>query len=457
MDANITDYIKYIKSIKNDKNYRLQKHIFYITLARGPHLDFYNNPVGFDGNSFDTKITKLRAKFIKGIVHIIECDKNKIRINVNVVQDIIKQLETCILNKEYWIRYGFNTDQSIRITSIYQMLIDFFTDYSLMKRKNTTVVGIGASETGNDLYKFLIKMNNGIDIDPVQLQLYAIKSLNKHIKEFLRYINNSDHDISNAIVSAMEFERTRGTYFESEKELLIESKKILMDLHEKTQKLFNNTVKIPNITKLTVKVAPSIDSKWSSKTNSDKNTIYIDTTKYKHYTREELYGMLAHEGLPGHLLEKTNEKLIIKNLGIEDDMYPICFRGIKMLHEGWAIYSNKLVNTDIKFTIMNSILYDIRAIIDIGLNCNKGIILTLDDATQLLKQCTRLSDVRIADEIQRYLTSPGEATSYIIGELVFDKICRIATVNNIDTKTLNTMLVKNVSTVPQLFERVSRF
>jgi uncharacterized protein (DUF885 family) len=164
--------------------------------------------------------------------------------------------------------------------------------------------------------------------------------------------------------------------------------------------------------------------------------------------------MLAHEGLPGHLLEKTNEKLVIKNLEIEDDIYPICFRGIKMLHEGWAIYSNKLVNTDIKFNMMNSILYDIRAIIDIGLNCNDGIILTIDDATQLLKQFTRLSDVRISDEIQRYLTSPGEATSYIIGELVFDEICRIATVNNIDTNTLNTMLVTNVSTVSQLFTRV---
>jgi len=452
MENNVTEYVNYVKNIKNDKYYVLQKKIFYITPHRGPHLDFYNNPIGFDGSTLEKKITKLRAKFIKGIIYLSECDKNKVMVNQYIVNEIVKQLEQCISNSDYWRRYGFNSKQSGRIISIYQMLIAFYKDYLQTKRKATDVVGIGRTLMGNNLYKFLIKMNNSIDIDPVQLQLFAIRSLHKHINEFVNYMNalGSKHTIT----EIMNIERAGGVHFESEKELLVESKKILIDLHEKIQKLFSGDIKIPNITKLTVKVVPSIDSKWSSKSKFDKNTIYIDTTKYKNYIKSELYGILAHEGLPGHLLEKINEKIVIEHLDIDSELHSICFRGIKMLHEGWAIYSSKLVNTDLKNIMMNSILYDIRAIIDIGVNCSECKVLTLDNSRQLLKDYTQLSDARIDEELHTCLTSPGEATTYIIGESFFNKIHGIATANRIDIKQLNTMLLTNISTASELLKRV---
>jgi uncharacterized protein (DUF885 family) len=451
MGKNITDYINYVTYIKSDKYYGIHKWLFYITPDRGPHLDFYNNPIGFDGSTLEKKITKLRAKFIKGIIYLTDCDKSNVYINQHTVNEIVKQLEKCILNKDYWIRYGFNSKQSERITSIYHMLIAFFNDYLQEKRKKTPVVGIGSTSEGDNLYKFLIKMNNSIDIDPVQLQLFATRNLNRHIAELINYSKDTGRD---TIESIMNIERSSGKHFESEKELLIESKKILIDLHKKTEKLFSKKIKIPNITKLTVKVVPSIDSKWSSKSKFDKNTIYIDTTRYKNYIKSELYGILAHEGLPGHLLEKINEKIVIDDLSIDSDLRPICFRGIKMMHDGWAIYSNKLVNTDVKSIIMNSILYDLRAIIDIGLNCSEGRVLTLDEARYLLKNYTQLSDARIDDELRGYLASPGEATSYIIGELFFNEIRRIATTNSVDIKQLNTMLLTNISTASELLERV---
>lgn len=452
MNKNVIDYVNYIKNIKNDKYYGLHKQIFYITPRRGPHLDFYNNPIGFDGSTLEKKITKLRTKFIKGILYISECDKNKVIVNRYVVLEIVKQLEQCISNRDYWIRYGFNSRQSTRIISIYQMLIAFYNDYLHTKRKDVSVVGIGCTSAGDSMYRFLVKMHNSIDIDPVQLQSFAIRNLSKHVTEFVNHMNSAD--TTHTITTLMNNERSNHVHFESEKELLVESKKILIDLHEKTQKLFSGNIKIPNITKLTVKVVPSIDSKWSSKSNFDKNTIYIDTTKYKNYIKSELYGILAHEGLPGHLLEKINEKIVIEHLDIDSDLHPICFRGIKMLHEGWAIYSSKLVNADLKNIMMNSILYDVRAIIDIGLNCSGCKVLTLDSARQLLKDYTQLSDERIEEEIHICLTSPGEATTYIMGELFFDELRNIATKNRIDPKKLHTMLLTNISTASELLKRV---
>ena len=51
----------------------------------------------------------------------------------------------------------------------------------------------------------------------------------------------------------------------------------------------------------------------------------------------------------------------------------------------------KLVNTNLKNIMMN----DIRAIIDIGLNCSECRVLTLDSARHLLKNYTQLSDADV--------------------------------------------------------------
>ena len=467
-DDHFNNYIKYINEIKKDKRYRLAKRLFYLTHTHGPHMDFYNNPLGFNGNNLEKKITKLRSKLIKAMICVIQCERRHIYINKNIVEIIIEQLDACTVNGGYWTRYGFNEYQVNRIQLNYQMLIIFYKEYLLRAHKSNGVDGIGSTENGDKLYEFLLKLNTSLDLDPKELQIFAFRKLTSDVRKYgelmdineLRDITiNSDNMYNSTFMNLMINERVTGTSLNSEQELLSESKKVLIEHHQNSKNLFNDTVKLPNITKVTVKAMPSLISKWSSKGRANKNTIYINTDKYGSYKKEILPRLLAHEGIPGHLLERSNQYKIIKDMTINKKIKPIVMRGIKMLKEGWAVHSETLILKDTmdnrKSLLLNRIYYDVRTIIDVGLNYSKGKKISTTDAFEFMKNFTGLTDDSITVEMHKCIGNPSNACSYMMGSIYFDNLVNDSIKNGINAKDVYSHIVTSPLNAKELYKFIT--
>lgn len=459
------NYIAYINDIKKDKRYKIAKRFFYLNHTKGPHMDFYNNPLGFNGRNLEKKITKLRSKLIKAMICTMQCERRAIYINKDIVSIIIDQLKLCISNKDYWKRYGFDNYQSERIQLNYQMLINFYKEYILRVHKGRKVEGIGSTDNGDKLYEFLLKLNTSLDINPTDLQQFAFRNLTANIKKYGKLTNNnslenvvidSDNLFNNEFSELMIKERQTGTPIKSEQELLIESKKILIQHHKNSLNLFNKNIKMPNITKVTIKAIPSLISKWSSKGRANKNTIYINTDKYDTYKKEMLPRLLAHEGIPGHLLERSNQYKVVDAMDIDKKIKPIVSRGIKMLKEGWAIHSEAIIlenNFENKRSLLlNRIYYDVRTIIDIGLNYSKCKNFSVSEAFSFVKNFTGLTDDSITAEINRYIGNPSNACAYMMGAIYFDNLEHTAIKNGVDTKDLYSYIVTIPLNAKELFK-----
>jgi len=467
-DDHFNNYVKYINKIKKDKMYRLTKRLFYLTHTKGPHMDFYNNPLGFNGSNLEKKITKLRSKIIKAMICVIQCERRHVYVNKRIVEIIIEQLEMCIDNKGYWLRYGFNEYQVSRIQLNYQMLIIFYKEYLLRARKSNGIEGIGSTENRDKLYKYLLKLNTSLDLDPAELQIFAFRNLTSNVRKYGELMNinelrditiNIDNMHNSTFMNLMINERVTGTSINSEHELLAESKKILIEHHQNSKQLFDDTIKMPNITKVTVKAIPSLISKWSSKGRANKNTIYINTDKYSSYKKEILPRLLAHEGIPGHLLERSNQCKIIKDMDINKKIKPIVMRGIKMLKEGWAVHSESILLKDTmdnrRSLLLNRIYYDVRTIMDVGLNYSKGQRISMNAAFDFVKNFTGLTDDSITAEIHKCIGNPSTACSYMMGAIYIDNLVEAAFRNGLDTKTIYSRIITSPLNAQELYKFIT--
>jgi uncharacterized protein (DUF885 family) len=133
-----------------------------------------------------------------------------------------------------------------------------------------------------------------------------------------------------------------------------------------------------------------------------------------------------HEGIPGHHLqiaiaqERTGAHPITRYFG---------FSGFS---EGWALYSEELADemdlysSDVaRMGMLASRAWRAaRLVLDAGLH-SRGW--TRDQAVEYLGRATTMSPVQLQGEVDRYISMPGQATSYMLGHLEIRKIRAEAT------------------------------
>jgi len=148
---------------------------------------------------------------------------------------------------------------------------------------------------------------------------------------------------------------------------------------------------------------------------------YVHMSDMSAYSKTDMETTAYHEGSPGHHMQ----------VSIAQELTDIpTFRtqvGLSVYSEGWALYSEKLAKEMGQFEdpykdfgrLTAEMWRAIRLVVDTGLHA-KGW--TQEQAEQFFFENSAIPEGAVHSEVRRYLTMPGQATSYKIGMLQIQKL-----------------------------------
>ncbi|MGA8203091.1 MAG: DUF885 domain-containing protein [Woeseiaceae bacterium] len=144
---------------------------------------------------------------------------------------------------------------------------------------------------------------------------------------------------------------------------------------------------------------------------------YIAVKNPQHRSRAAQLSTLYHETYPGHHLQVSIA------LALGDTMHPVAkYFFVSGFGEGWALYSERLADElglyptpiDRMSMLSDQGARAARLVIDTGIHTMGW---TRQQAVDYMKANTAWASVDIENEINRYISFPGQATSYMLGML----------------------------------------
>jgi uncharacterized protein (DUF885 family) len=143
---------------------------------------------------------------------------------------------------------------------------------------------------------------------------------------------------------------------------------------------------------------------------------YVNLVDMNQTQKVQVAGIAAHEGAPGHHFQIARQQELV---GIPKFRK---FGGYGAYMEGWGLYSERLANEmgvyktpyDRFGMLSLQVWRAIRLVLDTGIHSKRW---TREQAIAYFKANSSVSDTDIAREVDRYFNWPGQATSYMVGQL----------------------------------------
>ncbi|WP_312064801.1 DUF885 domain-containing protein [Brevundimonas sp.] len=148
---------------------------------------------------------------------------------------------------------------------------------------------------------------------------------------------------------------------------------------------------------------------------------YVNLSDMTQVLKPQIEGISYHEGAPGHHFQ------IAYAQEIEGLPRFRRFGGYGAYAEGWGLYAEQL-GKEMGFyqdpysdfgRLSTELWRAVRLVTDTGLHAKRW---SREQAMDYFRQNSLLSERDIAKEVERYITNPGQATSYKIGELKIEEL-----------------------------------
>ncbi len=352
--------------------------------------------------------------------------------------------------------------------AIYQKVIpqfrrikEFFETEYLPKTR--TAIGVSEIPNGREYYDYLIEYYTTLDLsaDEVhQIGLSEVERINKEMNEVMK-----QSGFEGSFAEFIDFLRTdKQFYARTPEELLVFARDISKRIDAKLPAFFNKLPRKPyGVAKVPDAIAPKYTSGRYIGASSDTQPGYFWVNTYDLSSRPKyvLPSLAAHEAVPGHHLQISLNNELGDNIPeFRRNFY------ISAFGEGWGLYSESLAEEmgiyRNPYELFGKLTYEqwraCRLVVDTGIH-SKGW--TREKAVNFMKENTALSLHEINTEVDRYISWPGQALSYKIGELKIKEL-RKKTVEALGTefdirKFHEVILEEGVVTLPILEERVLNY
>ena len=284
-----------------------------------------------------------------------------------------------------------------------------------------TKIGVSEIQDGLDYYQnrinyYTTSKSYTADI----IHEIGIKEVSRIKKEMVKII--SDLNFNGSFDDFFNFLRTDDRFYaKTPRELLMFARDISKRIDAKLPKFFKTLPRKPyGVAPVPDAIAPKYTGGryvGTSKNSTEPGYYWVNTYDLKSRTLYTIQALTAHEGVPGHHLQGS----LNNELG---DSIPRFRRNLYLsaFGEGWGLYSEFLAN-DMgiyrnEYEQFGKLTYEMwracRLVVDTGIHAMGW---TRDQAVEYMSKNTALSLHEINTEVDRYISWPGQALSYKIGEI----------------------------------------
>jgi len=281
-----------------------------------------------------------------------------------------------------------------------------------------TEPGVWALPDGDASYRYAIRRMTTTDLTPDQIHEIGLQQLKETEAEMLALAQKLGFK---DLASFNEhIKNDRSLYATSGQQLLDLYAKYVRDMEPELPKLFGRLpkAKLVAIPMEASRSKNAVPADYSNGTPDGSRPGHINVNEWdpEHRLTLNVEAIAYHEGIPGHHLQIS---LAQELTGLPN------FRrhgGYTAFVEGWAFYSERLGKEVGRYQdpygeygrLENEMWRDIRLVIDTGVHAKHW---SRDQMVEYFHKYTAMDEPNVQSEVDRYISWPGQALAYKLGQL----------------------------------------
>ncbi|MHC4349937.1 MAG: DUF885 domain-containing protein [Planctomycetota bacterium] len=284
---------------------------------------------------------------------------------------------------------------------------------------------------GEAYYAYQVRTMTTTDMTPAQIHETGLREVDRIRQEMLEVIRSSDFrdryhvagggDEQRLFKAFLNYLRTDPRFYHTSAEsLLAEYRDICKQVDPWLPRLFGRLPRLTyGVRAIPDYMAPTQTTAYYQSgdlRNAEPGWFYANTYALDQRPKYEMIPLTLHEAVPGHHFQVA--------LARELEDLPEFRRdwGFNAFGEGWALYAERLgIEMGLygdPYDDFGRLLYEMwracRLVVDPGMH---AIGWSRDEAIEFMMANTALSRLNITTEVDRYISWPGQACAYKIGEL----------------------------------------
>ncbi|NNC36103.1 MAG: DUF885 domain-containing protein [Hyphomonadaceae bacterium] len=313
-----------------------------------------------------------------------------------------------------------------KVLPAYEDLLAFLENEYAPKARS--IVGIGTNELNRAHYEALVKHFTTLDMTPDEVHQIGLDEVKRIRAEMDEIINETG--FTGGFKEFLDFLRTDDQFYvDTPEALLKEAAWIAKRVDGQMPRYFGKLPRLSyGVLPVPDEIAPTYTTGryWGGNPdNGVAGNYMVNTYNLKQRPLYNLPALTLHEGVPGHHHQISLGQELEDVPKFRQSLYPNAFG------EGWGLYSEKLgVEMGIYKTPYENfgrLTYEMwracRLVVDTGMHW-KGW--TREQAEACFFENSALAAHNIKTEVDRYISWPGQALAYKIGELKIWELRRLA-------------------------------
>ena len=326
-----------------------------------------------------------------------------------------------------------------------------------------TRVAIGISEipNGKEYYQSRIDFYTTLKMTPQSIHEKGLEEVARINAKMLDIVKEVEY--KGSLSEFIAFLRTDSQFYaKTSEQLLAHARNISKKLDEQLPRYFKTLPRKPyGVAPVPDAIAPKYTSGryiGTSPTSTDPGYYWVNTYNLSSRPLYVFPSLTAHEAVPGHHLQGSlNSELAESIPRFRRDLY------LSAYGEGWGLYSEYLADEmgiySTPYEHFGKLTYEMwracRLVVDTGIHAFGW---TREEAVNFMSKNTALSIHEVNTEIDRYISWPGQAISYKIGELKIRELREKAEKelgNQFDIRDFHEVILeKGTVTLPILESRI---
>lgn len=345
-----------------------------------------------------------------------------------------------------------------KVVGSYKSIKSFFDTEYLPKTRAT--LGASAFPDGHAFYEDRVRHYSTTNLssnDVYEIGLKEVGRIKREMDSVIKKVN-----FRGSFKEFVAYLRTDSSFYpKTGVELLKEASYIAKKVDGKLPSLFGKLPRQPyTVAPVPAYLAPTFTTgrySGASISSTRPGEYWVNTYNLPSRTLYTLEALTLHEAVPGHHLQTALAQELTGLPEFRRRLY------INVFGEGWGLYSEYLGHEmgfyKDPYSLFGRLTYDMwracRLVIDVGIH-TKGW--TREQAVNFLADNTALSLHEVNTEVNRYISWPGQALSYKMGELKIRELRRKtedALQGDFDVRAFHDMILSNGSVTLSVLEKMT--